>query len=332
MASWKRRDGLYPQCLACSQVHRHCSVGGQWANCFGPLCKETLPPHWPSQEEMVFTDLGSKSKVEFMVHYVSDFLLECAKQVFWLRGLPGHLVSMSPFLREKLGLVKPIWKQIPWGLSSCPSGSSYSICISFLPQALFLRYSYMRGKTTQDRTWRQFCAKRKRAGLWWKAAFTMTAAIGDILSLDSNSIWWPCSFLVCECYDLLWICEEFNLQWENGLSYGFIPGIYFHLRWNSSQSFISHSFQKPWGLVGMKIKADVGKIQKGLFTAVWTGSCPRAVVIFHSGPSPCPSPTLFWIQHPHWTADKKRIHQISFENFYTVLISRKVCGWYCFNY
>lgn len=36
------------------------------------------------------------------------FLLECAKQVFWLRGLPGHLVSMNPFLREKLGLVKPI--------------------------------------------------------------------------------------------------------------------------------------------------------------------------------------------------------------------------------
>lgn len=55
--------------------------------------------HWPSHKEVVFADLGYKSEREFMAHHVSDFLPECSSILPW--GPFGHLVSTSPFLKEK---------------------------------------------------------------------------------------------------------------------------------------------------------------------------------------------------------------------------------------
>lgn len=67
-----------------------------------------------------------------------------------------------------------------------------------------------------------------------KAARTEAAAVGDALSLDSNSIWCLCSYLAHECYDLnLFSIESVkSLTCNEGAAClaGSIPGIYFHLR------------------------------------------------------------------------------------------------------
>lgn len=56
--------------------------------------------HWPSHKEMVFADLGYKSKREFMATMFLSFYQNVVSSILPCGPL-GHLVSMSPSLKEK---------------------------------------------------------------------------------------------------------------------------------------------------------------------------------------------------------------------------------------
>lgn len=56
--------------------------------------------HWPSHKEAVFADLGYKSEREFMATMFLIFYRNVVSSILpW--GPFGHLVSTSPFLKEK---------------------------------------------------------------------------------------------------------------------------------------------------------------------------------------------------------------------------------------